>query len=237
MLRSEAFAPFSPAAPRTPATTGNGDVGAGFGSSYARLRGDIALTIRDGFATSSPADGTIIAGPVGELAAAFSPPAVAGEATRRDFLERIAPWARDTAFRLGVSEDLVAAHAALESGWGQKPVTTASGASTHNLFGIKAGEGWDGGTADAATHEFIGGAMQPLVQRFRAYGSEAGAFADYTRLLQSPRYAGVRGVGADAGAFARGLVQGGYATDPAYARKLEGVVGAVRQLRADRFSR
>jgi len=40
-------------------------------------------------------------------------------------------------------------------------------------------------------------------------------------LIDNPRYKGALGVGSDARAFAQGLARGGYATDPAYAAKLE----------------
>jgi hypothetical protein len=52
----------------------------------------------------------------------------------------IAPWAKEAADKLGVAPELVSAHAALESGWGQRPLKNGDGSSTNNLFGIKAGK-------------------------------------------------------------------------------------------------
>ena len=53
----------------------------------------------------------------------------------------------------------------------------------------------------------------------------AEAFRDYANLLlTSPRYAGVVAA-QDPAAFARGLQQAGYATDPLYAAKLERIIG------------
>jgi len=137
------------------------------------------------------------------------------------FLDSIAPWAKDAAARLGVAPELVQAHAALESGWGQRPLRTEDGASSHNLFGIKAGAGWDGASSDSNTTEYVGGAAVNTRERFRAYPDAASAFHDYARLLlDNPRYRGALNTGSDAQAFAQGLARGGYATDPAYARKL-----------------
>lgn len=172
----------------------------------------------------------------------LSPPATSGVAAppgepgvpveqQQAFLERIAPWARQAASRLGVAPELVAAHAALESGWGQRPLRDAHGASTHNLFGIKAGSAWRGPTVEAATTEYEGAAAQSKVETFRRYADPASAFEDYVAVLSgNERYRAVLDVGSDALAFARGLMRGGYATDPGYAGKLASVVRQVRAL-------
>jgi flagellar protein FlgJ len=227
MIRVDsAFSPVAPIPP-TPATAGVQAGGIGFGAAYARLRADIAGSVHNGFAPSSSAQVPVL------LAGGIAAPAPAvgtrgaDEGQRRDFLKRIAPWAQQVAARLGISSELVAAHAALESGWGQRVIAN-DGGSGYNLFGIKAGANWHGASSDATTHEYLGGAMQQMVQRFRAYDDQASAFSDYVDVLQSPRYAGLRDVGNDASAFARALVHGGYATDPAYAQKLLQVVGTVR---------
>ncbi|XAH22437.1 flagellar assembly peptidoglycan hydrolase FlgJ [Xylophilus sp. GW821-FHT01B05] len=146
-----------------------------------------------------------------------------------DFLARIAPWAHEAAQSLGVSADLVSAHAALESGWGRRPLRHADGTDSHNLFGIKAGAGWQGGVAEVLTTEFEQGASVKKTEGFRSYPDEASAFRDYARLLSSkPAYRAALQAGDDAQAFAKGLAQGGYATDPDYAAKLARV---ARQLR------
>ena len=139
---------------------------------------------------------------------------------QQQFLASIKPWAEETAGKLGVSPDIVAAHAALESGWGQQPLRNGS-ASTNNLFGLKAGGNWQGAVASATTTEFEQGAMLKKTERFRSYPDTASAFRDYADLLTSnPRYQGALNTGSDARAFAAGLAQGGYATDPSYADKL-----------------
>lgn len=163
------------------------------------------------------------------------PTAVYGEGLedgQRDFLARIAPWAEGAGRRLGVAPALIAAQAALESGWGERPLRDASGADTHNLFGLKAGSGWRGEVVETLTTEYEDGAAVKRSERFRRYADPAGAFRDFTRLLlDNPRYAEALNTGGDASAYARGLVRGGYATDPAYADKL--VRLATRIQRAD----
>jgi peptidoglycan hydrolase FlgJ len=115
----------------------------------------------------------------------------------------------------------VMAHAALESGWGQRPVRGADGQDSLNLFGFKAMGGWKGASVETMTTEYTEGEPTKQVQPFRAYADLDATFADYVRLLgHSPRYREVRNTGDNVHAFAQALAQGGYATDPAYADKL-----------------
>ena len=75
---------------------------------------------------------------------------------------------------------------------------------------------------ESSTTEYVGGAAVKTRERFRSYPDAGAAFRDYAQmLLDNPRYKGALGVGNDARAFAQGLARGGYATDPAYAAKLE----------------
>jgi len=148
---------------------------------------------------------------------------------RQAFLDAIAPWAEDAGRQLGVAPHIVAAHAALESGWGQRPLRGSDGADTHNLFGVKAGATWTGDVASALTTEHEGGVATKTSANFRSYADEAGAFHDYARLLlRNPRYHAALNTGSDARAFAQGLVRGGYATDPAYADKLARVAAQLQ---------
>lgn len=136
-----------------------------------------------------------------------------------DFVAAVGDAAVSAAGLLGLSPHLMLAHAALESGWGKKPITDAKGNNSHNLFGIKAGSDWTGKTADITTTEYVDGVAQKRVERFRAYDSYTEAFADYAGLL-AKRYGSATQAGGDAKAFADSLQQGGYATDPNYAQKL-----------------
>jgi flagellar protein FlgJ len=150
----------------------------------------------------------------------------ASAAARSDFISRIWPHAAEAARRMGVAPEIVVAHAALETGWGQHLPADAAGQS-NNLFGIKASTG---GT-DAATTEWVDGARTGVRARFRAYDSIGACVQDYANLLcGNPRYAASLNAGEDANAFASALVRGGYATDPDYARKLEATVASVRDI-------
>jgi flagellar protein FlgJ len=153
---------------------------------------------------------------------------------QREFLDQIAPYALKTGERLGVAPEIVAAQAALESGWGRKPLRRADGSDAHNLFGLKAGGAWTGEVTQAATHEQSGDDAVTRVEPFRSYGDVSGGFDDYASLLADhPRYRAALGTGSDARAFASALAQGGYASDPAYADKL---VRLTAQVRASRGS-
>jgi flagellar protein FlgJ len=143
------------------------------------------------------------------------------------FISSVWPHAAAASQTTGIPAQFLVAHAALESGWGKSEPRFADGRPSHNLFGIKAGSNWQGATVETTTTEYMNGVPEKRVERFRAYGSYAEAFKDYAQLLaQSPRYAGVVG-SRDAVSFAQGLQRAGYATDPAYASKLERVIGSL----------
>jgi peptidoglycan hydrolase FlgJ len=172
---------------------------------------------------AKPASG-VVSGKVGDTTAANWPPA-----TREEFVDAIRPAATAAAAELGVDPDTIIAHAALETGWGKHLPTGSDGRPSFNLFGIKAGGNWKGAAADSATNEFADGRMQQVSASFRAYESPADSVQDYVGLLKgNPRYAGALGTGSDAGAFARGLARGGYATDPDYVAKLTAVAAKLK---------
>lgn len=149
--------------------------------------------------------------------------------TQQQFLASIKPWAQETASKLGVTPELVAAHAALESGWGRQPLKNGP-LNANNLFGLKAGGNWQGDVALASTTEYEHGAMLKKTERFRSYPDTASAFRDYADLLTSnPRYAAALNTGSDARAFASGLAKAGYATDPNYADKLSKVATQLQR--------
>ncbi|NHQ88353.1 flagellar assembly peptidoglycan hydrolase FlgJ [Iodobacter sp. HSC-16F04] len=144
------------------------------------------------------------------------------------FASKLASHAEGAAASLGVSPHVLVAHAALESGWGKKPIKDAAGADSHNVFGIKATKDWKGKTSDITTTEFVGGQAQKRVESFRVYDSYADAFNDYASLIKR-RYSDAVGQGADAKGYARALQSGGYATDPQYANKLAQVAEQLRR--------
>jgi flagellar protein FlgJ len=219
-----------PTAPTRPTAAIGG--GGGFGRAFADVQGEVAAFIQNGGGDAAPnlsPEGSVWH--ARSAAAVLGAPDTEGSASEEQqaFLDSIAPWAKEAADKLGVAPELVQAHAALESGWGQRPIRDALGASSHNLFGIKAGGSWNGAVSETATTEYVGGAAVKTSARFRAYPDGASAFRDYARmLLENPRYRGAIGAGSDANAFAQGLAKGGYATDPAYAAKLARLAGKLQ---------
>lgn len=224
-------------ATRPTAAMGGGD---GFGRMFSELQTEVNAYIQNGdteggAASTLSAEGALLRARANGLildetdkAEATAPGGVKSP-EQQAFLDSIAPWARQAAERLGVAPELVQAHAALESGWGQRPLRVAGGESSHNLFGIKAGASWQGAAGDATTTEYVNGEALTTRERFRAYPDAASAFQDYTRvLMDNPRYRGALNTGSDAQAFAQGLARGGYATDPAYATKLARIAGKLQ---------
>ena len=165
---------------------------------------------------SPPVDAAVALPPTGAVLPADTPAA--------RFAAAVWPYAVAASRTTGIPPQFLLAHAALESGWGRHEPRFADGRPSHNLFGIKAGGNWQGDAVQARTTEYVAGVAEQRVERFRAYASYAESFRDYARLLsESPRYAGVLG-SRDSAAFAYGLQRAGYATDPAYAAKLEGII-------------
>jgi flagellar protein FlgJ len=151
----------------------------------------------------------------------------ASAATVDDFVSRMGPSAQAASDASGVPAQLILAQAALESGWGKREIRGSDGASSHNLFGIKATHDWKGPTVQVATTEYVDGVPQKTVASFRAYGSYDEAFADYAQFLTAnPRYAGVLSSG-DPEKAAHGLQRAGYATDPEYGNKLVRIMRQV----------
>ncbi len=172
-------------------------------------------------APAIPLEGSPVRPSLIEGAASAVPPAPT------TFISSVWPHASEASRTTGIPAQFLVGHAALESGWGKSEPRFADGRPSHNLFGIKAGSNWNGAVVEASTTEYVSGVAERRVERFRAYGSYAEAFKDYAQLLaQSPRYAGVIG-SRDAAGFAQGLQRAGYATDPAYAAKLERVIAQL----------
>jgi len=143
------------------------------------------------------------------------------------FIEKLRPHAEAAAKALGVPAQFLLAQAGLETGWGKSQPKTVDGATSHNLFGVKAGRRWSGDVAPAKTTEYVDGRAVPSTERFRAYASYGESFQDFVRLLKGARYADARAHGNDATRYAQSLQRAGYATDPAYAAKLTRAIALV----------
>jgi flagellar protein FlgJ len=162
-------------------------------------------------------------------AATASGPSNAGPANDRidAFVAKVWPHAQKVGRELGVDPRAIVAQTALETGWGRSTIRSGGGANgqtANNYFGIKATGGWRGASVATNTQEFADGAFRTERAAFRAYDGVAQSFDDYAALLKrSPRYATALNAGDDIRGFAAALQRGGYATDPAYARKIEAI--------------
>ena len=138
-----------------------------------------------------------------------------------EFIRNLLPQAEAAAKALGISAKTLVAQAALETGWGRHQIKNADGTPSYNFFGIKANGAWNGASVSKTTQEYSGGTPHAEVAAFRSYSSPAEAFNDYVRFIKgNPRYANALQHGGDGHRYLEGLQNAGYATDPAYARKI-----------------
>jgi flagellar protein FlgJ len=148
--------------------------------------------------------------------------------TPAEFVDKVLPSIRRAASALGVNPMGLLAQAALETGWGQRMPRTADGSASLNIFGVKAGEEWTGARATADSLEFSNGVATPRRSAFRAYGSIEESVNDFAGLLKdSARYRGAVAAGGDAQAYIQSIGKSGYATDPAYANKLNQILNSA----------
>jgi flagellar protein FlgJ len=176
----------------------------------------------DAAATATPAPP-----PSGTQAAARDAGGDFRPASRLEFVRALWPHAEQAGRELGIDPRVIVAQAALETGWGSRQMRTDDGRSTFNLFGIKADARWSGARVGVTTLEYDGGVPAPTRAQFRAYGSLGEGVADYVRFLKSNgRYAAALADGGRGGDFAAGLQAAGYATDPAYADKIRGILAS-----------
>jgi flagellar protein FlgJ len=153
---------------------------------------------------------------------------VASPEEQSSFITEMWPAAQEAGQQLGVDPHNLIAQAALETNWGTHVPRSASGRSSNNLFGIKAGSQWTGDSVAAGTQEYENGTAVSVTGEFRAYESPTASFKDYVALLRSnPRYAAALNTGSNTHAFASALQQGGYATDPDYANKVTAIAASV----------
>ncbi len=144
-----------------------------------------------------------------------------------DFIAQLQPLANAAAEKLGVPPEAILAQAALESGWGQKVSQHSDGRSSHNLFGIKADQRWQGETVTVNTLEYFTERPVRVSAQFRSYDSYAESFNDYVDFINTnQRY---QYVTQDPQQYPRALQRAGYATDPAYADKIENIMQRFEQ--------
>ncbi len=146
--------------------------------------------------------------------------------TPQEFVDILWPVAQKIGDVMGVDPKAIVAQAALETGWGKHIIHQGDGKNSHNLFGIKADHRWDGGVANVSTLEYRQGVAQKEVAPFRVYDSYEHSLKDYANFVkESDRYQEAIKNGKSIKGYSEGLQQGGYATDPHYAKKIQRIAG------------
>lgn len=142
------------------------------------------------------------------------------DGSQEEFVHTLRPFAERAAQSLGVDPSVLLAQAALETGWGKYVARDDRGASSFNLFNIKADQRWEGSSVRVSTVEFRDGIAEREVASFRRYNTIGESFDDYVRFVKSQgRYEDALAA-EDAENFVRELHRAGYATDPEYANKV-----------------
>ncbi len=158
-------------------------------------------------------------------------PHVSDFKTPEDFIHKLRSSAESAARQLGTEPEAILAIAALETGWGQHVILGTNGASSHNLFGIKANKDWDKNHVTATTLEFENGIMQIRQEAFRQYASVEDSvqnFADF--LIENPRYQKALDTIDEPRHFIEELHKAGYATDPDYTHKVLSVMDDIKAI-------
>ena len=154
--------------------------------------------------------------------------------TPQDFVRQLQPAAETAAQQLGTRPEAVLAIAALETGWGQHVIPGSNGASSNNLFGIKANRGWQQERVVATTLEFEDGVMQTRREPFRSYASAHDSVQDFADFVtQNPRYQPALAAADNPQRFVEELHKAGYATDPDYAQKVVSVMQKISVMTQD----
>jgi flagellar protein FlgJ len=176
---------------------------------------------------NAQANGQLALGRAYSANSALTPPVRGdGSSPKVDaFVDKLAAPAQAASAATGIPARFIIGQAALESGWGKSEIRKADGSTSHNVFGIKAGNDWTGKTVSTLTTEYVNGKPHRTVEKFRAYDSYEEAMTDYTSMLKNnPRYAQVINSSRDVNGFANGMQRAGYATDPHYAKKLMSIM-------------
>ena len=119
------------------------------------------------------------------------------------------------AVRTGVPAEVILAQSALESDWGR---------AVHNnaYFGVK-GKSPTGNSTAFTTHEYTAQGKVKTQATFRAYTGFSESAEDYASLIRR-RYARALAHKEDPVKFAQVIAEQGYATDPAYGKKLASII-------------
>lgn len=133
------------------------------------------------------------------------------------FVNKIVAEAKKIKIKYRIPASILIAQAALESGWGRSVKDNA-------YFGIKTHSS-KGASTVFTTTEVINSKKVTIKDSFRAYENFGEAAEDYGIFLTTqPRYKPAFAHTKDPLKFADALQRAGYATDPAYAKKLKTII-------------
>lgn len=141
-----------------------------------------------------------------------------GQNDRQAFFAALLPAAIESERKFGVPAEVTLAQAALESGWARSPI------GGFNIFGIK-GKG-PAGSTNVATSEFYSGNWVKIKDNFALYNNFYEAIAKHGELFHNGYYdKAVNQYARDKNVdgFIRNI-QGIYATDPGYSRKIKDII-------------
>ncbi len=137
------------------------------------------------------------------------------------FIKSIWPLAQQAASAIGLDPKILVAQAALETGWGKFMAKDGEGASSNNLFNIKASPHAAENAVEVQTTEYIANTPIKMNASFRKYASLEQSFDDYVSLIKnSDRYQSAVSNAASPERYVNELHKAGYATDPSYGSKI-----------------
>lgn len=149
--------------------------------------------------------------------------------TTSEFIDRIGGVSQELANQYDLFPSVMIAQAVLESRSGTSGL---SDAPNYNLFGIKGN--YNGNSVYLDTWEDDGaGNTYTIKDSFRQYPSWRASLEDYAQLLQLPLYQGVHHSIAGSYDVATAHLTGRYATDTAYASKLNNIIEVYGLTRFD----
>lgn len=132
------------------------------------------------------------------------------------FIDVMVEKCRERCNAAGILPSLCIAQACVESAYG----TSELAVNANNLFGIKAGSDWTGGTYTKQTQEWDGTKYITISAAFRAYDTMVACVEDYlTKLTTMDRYANLVGC-TDIQEACRLIREDGWATSPTYTETL-----------------
>ena len=141
-----------------------------------------------------------------------------------DFVQTIYPHAKAAAKELGIDPKVLVAQAAHETNWGKRIPKIKNGGSSYNIFGMKTATTKSPNKVIIQTKEYRKGKLVREKAGFRVYQDYQEAFNDYIGMLKrSSRYQTAVKKAHLPYEFLAALQKSGYATDPAYAKKIYAV--------------